>query len=277
MLETLSICIYLTIDFFVDPPPPLYFFVCCMHCWDLDVRLNYWIELNWQAPRQQRCRDACQISERYDHYNIQSRGFKTSRSCDNTSYRLVSRGPISQIPEYSRQKSDNAPFCNRNVHISVTKCCIVGYGIDAFWDLWDGSIVQSQHKIQWNTTAPSQFSGDDLRWPTEYHGSTVGGCPLPGTVTDVHSLIVRCKYCISGIMTNAISLNLYREILYVLRKILTPFCASFPPSWSTLNRNGLCSMYYMFTCFWYFVRTLCICFDSRRCIFILGSSPWISV
>ena len=118
-----------------------------MHCWDLDVRINYWIELNWQASRQQRCRDACQISERYDHYNIQSRGFKTSRSCDNMSYRLVSRGPISQIPEYIRQKSDNAPFCNRNVHISVTKCCIVGYGIDAFWDLWDGSIVQPQHKI----------------------------------------------------------------------------------------------------------------------------------
>ena len=28
------------------------------------------------------------------------------------------------------------------VNISVTKWCIVGYGTDAFWDLWDGSIVQ---------------------------------------------------------------------------------------------------------------------------------------
>ena len=27
----------------------------------------------------QRCRDVCQISERCDHYNIQSRGFETSR------------------------------------------------------------------------------------------------------------------------------------------------------------------------------------------------------
>ena len=27
----------------------------------------------WQTPRQQRCRDACQISEPYDHHNIQSR------------------------------------------------------------------------------------------------------------------------------------------------------------------------------------------------------------
>ena len=27
-----------------------------------------------------------------------------------------------------------------HVHISATKCCIVGYGTDAFWDLWDGPI-----------------------------------------------------------------------------------------------------------------------------------------
>ena len=31
------------------------------------------------APRQQGCRDACQISERYDHCNIKSRGLETSR------------------------------------------------------------------------------------------------------------------------------------------------------------------------------------------------------
>ena len=33
----------------------------------------------WQAPRQQRCQDAWQISERYGYYNTQSRGFETSR------------------------------------------------------------------------------------------------------------------------------------------------------------------------------------------------------
>ena len=32
----------------------------------------------WQAPRQQCCRDACPISEWYNHYNTQSRGFETS-------------------------------------------------------------------------------------------------------------------------------------------------------------------------------------------------------
>ena len=33
----------------------------------------------WQAPRKHRCRDACQMSAQYDHCNIQSRGFETSR------------------------------------------------------------------------------------------------------------------------------------------------------------------------------------------------------
>ena len=32
----------------------------------------------WRAPRQHRCRNACQISEWYDHYSIQSCGFETS-------------------------------------------------------------------------------------------------------------------------------------------------------------------------------------------------------
>ena len=32
----------------------------------------------WQASRQQRCRDACQVSEKKNHYSIQSRGFETS-------------------------------------------------------------------------------------------------------------------------------------------------------------------------------------------------------
>ena len=87
----------------------------------------------------------------------------------------------------------------------------------------------------------------------------------------------RCKYCIFGIMINVIPFNLYRDILYISHKIFTIFCASFPLSWSTLTRNGLWSMYYMFACFWYFVQTLCICFESRKCIFILGSSPCIFV
>ena len=34
---------------------------------------------NLTAPRQQCCRDACQISKRYDNCNIKSRGFETSR------------------------------------------------------------------------------------------------------------------------------------------------------------------------------------------------------
>ena len=38
----------------------------------------------WQESRQQRYRDACHISERYDHYN--------TLSCGKTSARLVNRG-----------------------------------------------------------------------------------------------------------------------------------------------------------------------------------------
>ena len=49
----------------------------------------------WQAPRQQYCRGACQISERYGHYNTQSRGFETSR--DLVVIRLVNRGPVDII------------------------------------------------------------------------------------------------------------------------------------------------------------------------------------
>ena len=35
---------------------------------------------NLTATTEQRCRDACQISERCDHSNMQSRGFETSRN-----------------------------------------------------------------------------------------------------------------------------------------------------------------------------------------------------
>ena len=41
----------------------------------------------------QRWWDACEISERYDHYNTQSRGFETSRGFGSkTSYRLANIG-----------------------------------------------------------------------------------------------------------------------------------------------------------------------------------------
>ena len=45
--------------------------------------------------------------------------------------RLCLKRPISQIPQCSSPISHNASFCNRNVHISVTKWCIMGYGTDA--------------------------------------------------------------------------------------------------------------------------------------------------
>ena len=44
---------------------------------DLGLNFSNQFEI-WQAPWQQGCWDACEISERYDH-NIQSHGFETSR------------------------------------------------------------------------------------------------------------------------------------------------------------------------------------------------------
>ena len=46
-----------------------------------------------QAPWQQCCQDACQISEWYDHYNIQSRGFRDlTKFGGKTSCRLMDKG-----------------------------------------------------------------------------------------------------------------------------------------------------------------------------------------
>ena len=40
-----------------------------------------------------------------------------------------------------RQIYHNASFCNRNVHNSVTKWCIVGFDTGALWDLCNKSIA----------------------------------------------------------------------------------------------------------------------------------------
>ena len=51
--------------------------------------------------QQQRCRDACQISERYAHYNIQSCGFDTSRDLA-VRRRIVNRGHVNAPDQYYR-------------------------------------------------------------------------------------------------------------------------------------------------------------------------------
>ena len=42
-----------------------------------------------------------------------------------------------------------------HVHISVTKCCIVGYGTEAFWDAWDRSISWWDCAVNRTTSPPS--------------------------------------------------------------------------------------------------------------------------
>ena len=54
--------------------------------------------------------------------------------------KFFSTTPAAQIPQCTSPISHSAPICNRNVHISVTKWCIVGYLAIALWDLWGGSI-----------------------------------------------------------------------------------------------------------------------------------------
>ena len=118
---------------------------------------------------------------------------------------------------------------------SVSKCCPVKH---------DSTVA-----VQWRW--PSLVD-----WVSRIHSR---GLSLAGDRNRCAFSDSWCKYCIFGIMTNGIPLNLYREILYVSRKIFHTFlCVTPPPppSWSTLNRNGLCSMYYMFTCFWYFDQSL---------------------
>ena len=47
-------------------------------------------------------------------------------------------------PEQNNRLFSQIPQCNRQialVHISVTKCCIVGYGTGALWYLCDRSLV----------------------------------------------------------------------------------------------------------------------------------------
>ena len=46
--------------------------------WDSGLSLNNRSGI-WQPPRQQRWRDVCEISDRYNHYDIQYRGFETWR------------------------------------------------------------------------------------------------------------------------------------------------------------------------------------------------------
>ena len=62
----------------------------------------------WQAPQQQHCRNVCQIAERYDHYNIESRGFETSRD-------LVVRRPSAMRMEAKHRSKRRRPSYHQAV------------------------------------------------------------------------------------------------------------------------------------------------------------------
>ena len=65
-----------------------------LNLWDSGLGLNNRSDM-WQAPRQQRYRDACQISERYDQHNIISNHVfsRLHEICRQDVYPLVTKGP----------------------------------------------------------------------------------------------------------------------------------------------------------------------------------------
>ena len=81
-------------------------------------------------------------------------------------YSMCNR-PFSQIPQCTIPLSHNAPLCNRNGHISVTKWCIVGYFSDVLWELWDRSICNMANFLhilqalftdtQWQCGSPDEY------------------------------------------------------------------------------------------------------------------------
>ena len=49
---------------------------------------------------------------------------------------------VTQTPQCTSPISHNAPVYNQNVHnsVSVEKSCILGYLLNALWNLWDRPI-----------------------------------------------------------------------------------------------------------------------------------------
>ena len=79
-------------------------------------------------------------------------------------------------------------------------------------------------------------------------------------------LILRMLYCFT-VKRRKIVCDTY-HLHYFL------YMRHFPISRATLNRNGLFSMYYMFTCFSHFLQTLCI-YVWLEAFLEKGSSPYI--
>ena len=53
---------------------------------------------------------------------------------------VVINRPVAQTPQCTSPISHDALLCYKNVHVSATRWCIMGYLSDALWDLQDGSI-----------------------------------------------------------------------------------------------------------------------------------------
>ena len=111
-----------------------------------------------------------------------------------------------------RQIYHNASFCNRNVHISVTKWCIVGCDTGALWDLCNKSIAIHS---QCNATA-RDHSGYGLighKYTTMHHFVTEMCTFLlqNGALWDV--ILVHCGICATSLLQSIPSAVQLQEII----------------------------------------------------------------
>ena len=74
---------------------------------------------------------------------------------------IIFNRPNLQIPQCNCPIFHKTPLWNRNVYISVSKWCIVGYGTGALWDFLSWYISNCSHS--WNTRRASG-------WGTEFRG-----------------------------------------------------------------------------------------------------------
>ena len=95
---------------------------------DLYLELSDRSEI-WQAPRQQGCRSAGQISKRCDNLNHQSRGFETSRDCKEVPWQQAQSNTSKEDP---REESWELCDCRHGHQIPKIFVC---YALTREWDV----------------------------------------------------------------------------------------------------------------------------------------------
>ena len=77
-------------------------------------------------------------------------------------------------PGRTNHISHNAPFCDRNVHVSATKWCIVGIS-EALWELWYGSFTTQHNKYVRTLCVATLCYGPTIHIPLGWHHNELDG------------------------------------------------------------------------------------------------------